>query len=210
MICGLLCAAQAAAGSFSGRISVVDGDTLDVGDIRVRLYGIDAPEIGQTCTTVETDWDCGRWARSGFIGRFQNHVATCKSVTTDRYSRVVARCFVDGGDIAAQLVTDGLAGAYRRYATDYVSQEKAASIAGIGIWQGQMQTPSEFRASLAPSKKTVPIFCNIKGNISRVGKIYHLPGQEHYGRTRISPRNGERWFCTEAVARAAGWRKAQR
>ena len=53
--------------------------------------------------------------------------------------------------------------------------------------------------------------CNIKGNIStKTGeKIYHLPGMEYYTRTKISPEDGERWFCTEAEAVANGWRKAK-
>jgi hypothetical protein len=52
--------------------------------------------------------------------------------------------------------------------------------------------------------------CVIKGNISSNGRIYHVPGQEHYDRTRISPSKGERWFCSESDARAAGWRRARR
>ncbi|MER9302916.1 hypothetical protein [Mesorhizobium sp. M0496] len=54
--------------------------------------------------------------------------------------------------------------------------------------------------------------CEIKGNISiNTGeRIYHVPGQEHYSETKISPQYGERWFCSESEARAAGWRKARR
>jgi len=54
--------------------------------------------------------------------------------------------------------------------------------------------------------------CDIKGNISiNTGeRIYHVPGQEHYWETKISPQYGERWFCSEAEARQAGWRKARR
>lgn len=53
--------------------------------------------------------------------------------------------------------------------------------------------------------------CNIKGNISyNTGeRIYHLPGQAYYEETRISTGNGERWFCSEEEARAAGWRKSR-
>ncbi len=56
------------------------------------------------------------------------------------------------------------------------------------------------------------VACSIKGNISQTTgeRIYHVPGQEYYDATVISPQNGERWFCTEAEARAAGWRKARR
>ena len=51
--------------------------------------------------------------------------------------------------------------------------------------------------------------CRIKGNISRDGeRIYHVPGQKWYSRTRIDEYEGERWFCDEKEARAAGWRKA--
>ncbi len=56
------------------------------------------------------------------------------------------------------------------------------------------------------------VTCPIKGNISiNTGeRIYHVPGQEYYDETIISPQYGERWFCSEAEARAAGWRKARR
>lgn len=52
--------------------------------------------------------------------------------------------------------------------------------------------------------------CNIKGNVSTQGeRIYHVPGQKYYNDTRISASHGERWFCSEEEARAAGWRKAK-
>ena len=53
--------------------------------------------------------------------------------------------------------------------------------------------------------------CAIKGNVSSSGeRIYHVPGGQYYERTKISTAKGERWFCTEAEAFAAGWRKAKR
>ena len=57
-----------------------------------------------------------------------------------------------------------------------------------------------------------PPGCDVKGNISfKSGKrIYHLPGQSFYDQTKISPDRGEAWFCTEAEARANGWRKSKR
>ncbi|MDO5286853.1 MAG: hypothetical protein Q4G45_08555 [Actinomycetia bacterium] len=52
--------------------------------------------------------------------------------------------------------------------------------------------------------------CQIKGNISAKGeRIYHVPGQRSYNQTKISPAKGERWFCSEAQAQAAGWRRAK-
>ena len=52
--------------------------------------------------------------------------------------------------------------------------------------------------------------CNIKGNVNTRGeRIYHVPGQRYYDKTRISAAHGERWFCSEEEARAAGWRKSR-
>jgi hypothetical protein len=52
--------------------------------------------------------------------------------------------------------------------------------------------------------------CNIKGNVNTRGeRIYHVPGQEYYDETVIAASHGERWFCSEQEARAAGWRKAK-
>ncbi|MGB5961334.1 MAG: cold shock domain-containing protein [Coleofasciculaceae cyanobacterium] len=69
-------------------------------------------------------------------------------------------------------------------------------------------TPSQ----VSPTTSTPKIACNIKGNvsISTGAKLYHLPGMEDYENTRIESKHGERWFCTEQEARAAGWRKAPR
>ncbi|AKI01239.1 hypothetical protein IMCC20628_02541 [Hoeflea sp. IMCC20628] len=78
-----------------------------------------------------------------------------------------------------------------------------------------------FGFSNAPDSKSVgftnapvrnPLACNIKGNVSidTGERIYHVPGQKFYIPTKILPRYGERWFCTEAEARAAGWRKSRR
>ncbi|MGO4440202.1 sunset domain-containing protein [Rhizobium sp. RAF56] len=65
--------------------------------------------------------------------------------------------------------------------------------------------------SLANSVTATAQGCDIKGNISIDSgeRIYHVPGQEHYAVTKISPEYGERWFCTEEEARTAGWRKAR-
>lgn len=192
-----------------GRIDVVDADTWDVGGARVRLFGIDAPELGQTCTDLQGRmWTCGDWATEQTRARYQGRRAICERLDTDRYNRIVARCFVEGQDVARDLVREGWALAYRRYAFDYDLDEKVAHLRGVGIHAGAFQQPSEFRAGpIRPASGS----CVIKGNISVGGeRIYHLPGQEHYGRTRISTDSGERWFCSEAEARAAGWRRARR
>ncbi|MEO1788306.1 MAG: thermonuclease family protein [Pseudomonadota bacterium] len=194
----------------SGPIRVIDGDTLDVGSTRVRLHGIDAPEANQTCMRPDgAVWACGRWVEEQARGLYEGKRARCEALDRDRYGRVVARCQVRGKDLGAALVSAGLATAFRRYSSDYVDIEKEAVVAGRGIFGSEMTAPQAFRNAQAPVS-AAPEGCAIKGNISSGGHIYHMPGQEHYARTQINTARGERWFCSEAEARAAGWRRARR
>lgn len=133
----------------------------------------------------------------------------------DRYGRIVSVCHAHGEDLNGWMVANGWAMAYRDYSRDYVQQEQSAAAAKVGIWQGDFVPPWEWRRGkrLAAEQPQVDNSgaCNIKGNISSSGEhIYHVPGGEYYSRTKISPSKGERWFCSEAEARAAGWRKSKR
>jgi hypothetical protein len=82
-------------------------------------------------------------------------------------------------------------------------------IAGSALFQSQPSVPLMVTAF---AKNAGISTCNIKGNVSynRGKRIFHVPGQKDYGRTVITKHRGERWFCSESEARAAGWRKARR
>lgn len=201
---------------FGGSVRVIDGDTLDVGGIRVRLHGVDAPELGQGCTDADgATWDCGTWAADQVRARIGARIARCETVEMDRYGRTVATCTVARQDVGRMLVTEGLALAYRKYSMAYDLDEKRAVIAGRGLHAHRFERPADHRRAgreeraaqnAAPDRE-----CAIKGNISRSGtRIYHLPGQADYARTAIRTGQGERWFCSEGAARAAGWRRARR
>ncbi len=127
---------------------------------------------------------------------------------------MIAACYAQGQDIERWRVLNGWALAYRQYSTDYVAEEQAAREARRGLWRGEFVPPWEWRRGKRLQAATVPgsgSGCRIKGNISSSGeRIYHVPGGQYYDRTKISPQKGERWFCTEAEAVAAGWRKAKR
>lgn len=204
-------AAPAAAQTFSGTVRVSDADTWRVGAVTVRLFGIDAPEIGQACQLSDgRNRDCGAWARDRAAALYSGARAICETRDTDRYGRTVAVCRVAGEDVGARLVREGIAEAYRKYALDYVDLEKEAIFEERGLWAGRVQSPSDFRAASAPSPTAPAADCAIKGNISGERRIYHIPGQRHYDETRINTARGERWFCSEAEAQAAGWRRARR
>lgn len=196
----------------SGSIVVVDGDTIDVSGVRVRLFGIDAPESDQTCETEQgAQWSCGAWVNQEVAKRYQGEQTTCNVLETDRYGRAVARCWVQGEDLAQTLVRDGMAFAYRRYSMDYDLDEKRAAVQDRGLHASRVQAPSQYRQTRAVGRIPPDNTCKIKGNISGSGtRIYHVPGQRDYERTGIRVEKGERWFCTAREAEAAGWRAARR
>lgn len=213
ILAATLAAVQAVAASeLRGRVHVIDGDTLDVGATRVRLFGIDAPEAAQTCTSKAGKvWACGAWVSAQVRGRYEGKTAHCVPVDTDRYGRTVARCTVAGTDMGEELVAQGLAFAYRRYSLVYDLTEKAAVVRGAGLHGSYVEAPAAYRRATGAAAAAPGPGCRIKGNVSSKGaRIYHRPGQRDYGETRISLAKGERWFCTEAEARAAGWRAAKR
>jgi endonuclease YncB( thermonuclease family) len=210
----LLPALSAGAETLTGRARVVDGDTLAIAGDTVRLFGIDAPEHGQVCEKADgSGWACGSWASKELARRVRGVTLSCAGGERDRYGRLVATCTAAGADIAEGLVRDGVAFAYLKYSRRYLAVEKQAAVAGAGLWQGRAERPEDFRAAAAAlqaSAGTGAEGCAIKGNISASGHIYHLPGQEDYDATRISAAKGERWFCSESEAQAAGWRRARR
>lgn len=211
LLAALLAPAAAPAQTLAGPARAIDGDTIEIGGERIRLFGIDAPEMAQTCTRDGADWDCGRWARDALAGHLRGVRLVCEGRGRDRYGRLVATCRAGGEDIADRLVREGAAFAFRRYSEAYVAAEKEAMIAGRGIWTGEAEPPSALRAATrAAPDPAAPEGCPIKGNVSGSGRIYHLPGQADYAATRIDPARGERWFCSEQEARRAGWRPARR
>ena len=209
-----------------GVASVIDGDTLEIRNQRIRLHGIDAPESGQTCKDGRgTSYRCGQRAALALSDRIERGTVTCRQRDTDRYGRVVAVCSLGALDLNGWLVANGHAMAYRKYSTDYVGAETRARLDRTGLWSGSFTAPWDWRRQAyrpapdskrkkptTPGQKSASKTCTIKGNVSRRSgeRIYHVPGQAYYAATRISPGKGERWFCSEAEARSAGWRRSKR
>jgi endonuclease YncB( thermonuclease family) len=210
--------------SITGRASVIDGDTIEISGQRIRFNGIDAPEGAQRCNDASgQSYACGREsakALDGFLAT--SRPVTCKFVGWDQYGRFVGDCNrADGASVQEWLVKNGHALDWPRYSHgDFSGQEKAARASKRGVWKGDFQKPWEWRAAqrdqAAPAapNPTVSLVgqsgCNIKGNISAKGeRIYHVPGQKYYSRTKISVGKGERCFCSETEARQAGWRRAR-
>lgn len=137
--------AEAAGGALAGAVRVIDGDTLAMGERRIRLEGIDAPERSQFCERDGRPWPCGDAARAALARRVEGRTVRCDVRGRDRYGRDLARCSVGGEDLGGWLVDQGLAQAYRRYSTDYVAQEDAARARRAGAWAGSFQAPEAWR-----------------------------------------------------------------
>lgn len=119
---------------------------LDLGGERIRLFGIDAPERGQSCGPL----DCGKAATEALADILSAGPVRCTRVNTDRYARTVARCKAGRVDVNREMVRRGMAWAYRQYSEDYVSDEKKAKKARIGIWKHRSQPAWEYRRGTQP------------------------------------------------------------
>ena len=209
----ILAPSLAFAQDVTGRASVIDGDTLEIHGKRIRLHGIDAPESGQSCRTRDGKrWRCGQKAALALSDKIGPRTVSCTRKSTDRYKRIVAKCTVSGEDLGEWLVTNGWAVAYYQYSYEYSRAEQGAKSARRGVWKGEFVKPWDWRRAkrMKAEEKAKRTGCRIKGNISRRGtRIYHLPGGKFYDRTRIDTSKGELWFCTEAEAHAAGWRRSK-
>lgn len=197
-----------------GQAVALDGDTLQIGLVRVRLYGVDAFEAEQRCGPNPNEATrCGAAASHAMARLVATGETICAPRDVDAYGRLVAVCRVGATDLGATLVREGLALAFRRYALDYVPDENAARLARVGAWAAGFVAPEDYRAGgnsgTATAQRVTAVDqsrCTIRGNINREGeRIYHMPSDPYYNRT-----NPEALFCTEAEAEAAGFRRAGR
>ncbi len=139
---------------FEPQYRIIDGDTIELRGERIRLHGLDAPELSQTCfkeKKKKNNYECGvdsKLALEKIIEENQTSSKldlTCKKITKDKYQRTIAKCFVANMDIGSELVKQGWAVAYTRYSKDYLPQESFAKEHKLGIWQGSFQNPETYR-----------------------------------------------------------------
>ena len=129
----------------SGTALVVDGDTITISGNKIRLHGIDTPEQNQTCRRAGITWRCGYEATETLRNWTYTKEVRCVGDTKDRYGRLIANCFVDGYNVNARLVYEGLALAYRKYSKQYVPEEDKARAAKRGMWAGEFVAPWDWR-----------------------------------------------------------------
>lgn len=149
--------------SLTGTARVIDGDTILVRGERLRLHGIDAPEMDQMYLLG------GKWLPSGIIAASVLETLTagiilrCEAVERDRYDRLIVKCYSSNGiDICQRLVSAGWALAYRRYSMDYVQAEQQARVAKRGLWKGRFMKPWSWRQMNARRAETLAVAAHDK------------------------------------------------
>jgi endonuclease YncB( thermonuclease family) len=188
---------------------VIDGDTITSSQTTCRLFGIDASEAGQRCATAGGGtWPCGQAAISTLEDLVLDHDVTCDDRGQDDYARTLAVCRAGDVELNAAMIEAGLAWSFRKYAHDYDALEDQIRSTRVGVWQVDTETPWDYRAKRwEVAVQEAPAGCPIKGNVNADGeRIYHAPWSPWYRKTKVSTENGERWFCDEGKAVAAGWR----
>lgn len=200
---------QASSGRTYTVTGVSDGDTIRVvvkgRTERVRLIGIDAPELAHDGAPAQCHARAAtRQMRKLVKGKRVRLARDSSQANRDAYGRLLRYVYTakGGRDVGRTLVAGGHGREYtfkgRRYQhrSSHLRAQRSAERAGRGLW-GACGTPA-------------PTSCAIKGNISYEGeRIYHVPGQQYYDVTGIDTARGERWFCSESDAVAAGWRRSQ-
>jgi len=129
-----------------GVARAIDGDSLIVSGREIRLHGIDAPELAQSCKRKDgAAWRCGREAKRVLARLVAGKQLRCEGLDEDRYGRLVARCLAGKTDINRAMVMRGLAVAYADHSLAYVADEADAKAARRGIWQGTFKRPGDWR-----------------------------------------------------------------
>ena len=129
----------------NGVATIIDADTLIINNERIRLQGIDAPELKQTCHIKNKPYMCGAYAVGALLTYINSAPVSCVIEGLDRYGRSIGTCYKNDENINEWLVRNGYALAYRQYSKDYIADEEHARSNNKGIHAGKYINPWDWR-----------------------------------------------------------------
>lgn len=228
------CRAGAEIRSKNKPITVIDGDTIQIGGTVIQLAKIDAPELGQVCENNGDFWPCGLIGayELGKLVVFHRGEIVCYPQSV-RDGATVAECTFGDFDLSEVLLLDGVAVAKPHAPRTFAIAERKAREASLGVWRGKFVLPWEWRngkrlkgepvlpnahemrdedawswggVPLHPIHHPLHSGCVIKGKRGH-GKsgLYYTPLDPGYADMKIDPPAGDRYFCSDDAARRAGW-----
>ena len=130
---------------FANSVKVIDGDTIKIGNEKIRFGGIDAPELKQICFKNEEKISCGILVKNVLKKKIGKETPKCISEGKDIYKRTIAECFINGESLSKFLVSNGYAFAYRKYSRKFIKDERFAKKNKLGLWSMKFIFPWEFR-----------------------------------------------------------------
>ena len=130
---------------FANTVKVIDGDTIKIGNEKIRFGGIDAPELKQICFKNEEKISCGILVKNVLKKKIGKETPKCISEGKDIYKRTIAECFINGESLSKFLVSNGYAFAYRKYSRKFIKDERFAKKNKLGLWSMKFMFPWEFR-----------------------------------------------------------------
>jgi endonuclease YncB( thermonuclease family) len=212
-------ASQAGESRAGPPVEVIDGDTIEIDGHAVQLYGIDAPELGQFCERGGDLWACGTEAALFLKNtvQFEGPPVECspwgETPAEDGNSEfMIGVCQVGPKVVGLTMVQNGYAMALPDSFPDYKDAEELARQAKLGIWRGDFVPPWQWREGKGAEVRSSDWVrtCNVKGALGPAGeRIYYVPTDQGYREIAIDPATGERSFCSDEEARAAGWTRPQ-
>lgn len=209
MVATVWAAGSRAADNVVTDFSVVDGDTLQIGQQVYNLYGIDAPELGQLC------YQDRRWNRCGITAAFElrklldfDKPLRCEPTPADKQQIV---CHAASVNVAIVLLKAGYAVAAAGSDVSYQQAEKSAREGNLGLWHMSFVSPWDWRHGRRlpnADEELESTGCPIRGIVDDKGrKIYYVPTDSVYQKIAVDAEKGGRLFCSDVGAREAGWRR---
>lgn len=130
----------------TGKAKAIDGDSLVIGETTIHLFGIDAPELAQTCITKKgKEQQCGNLARQVLDSLIKNVKIKCKTEGTEPDGAKLATCFAGPFNINEQMIAAGWAFARIDQVPAYARAEKFAKARVEGMWRGTFISPAQWR-----------------------------------------------------------------
>jgi endonuclease YncB( thermonuclease family) len=143
----LLIAGPALGQEITGKGLAIDGDSLMIGEVTIDLFGIDAPELAQTCTTKKgKQQECGSLARQVLDSLIKNVKIKCKTEGTQPDGVQLATCYAGPFNINEQMIAAGWAFVRIDQVPAYARAEKFAKARVDGIWRGTFISPAQWRS----------------------------------------------------------------